>query len=77
MQRLILIVLDGWGVSRGGKDDAIKQAKTPNMDRFWKEESHCILRASGEHVGLTKGYMGNSEVGHLHIGAGLRGCSTS
>jgi len=68
---LALIILDGWGI--GNPNDpmnAVAGAKTPNMDRLWAEYPHSILRTSGEAVGLPDGQMGNSEVGHLNIGAG-------
>jgi 2,3-bisphosphoglycerate-independent phosphoglycerate mutase len=66
-----LIVIDGWGVSpSNGAGDAIKAAKTPNMTRLAQEYPHIELTAHGRAVGLPTGLMGNSEVGHLNIGAG-------
>jgi 2,3-bisphosphoglycerate-independent phosphoglycerate mutase len=66
----MLIILDGWGWSENTADNAIRQAKTPNFDRLWNAGPHAFLRTSGEDVGLPDGQMGNSEVGHLNIGAG-------
>ncbi len=67
---VLLVVLDGWGFSESPKDNAIAQARTPNFDRLWSTHPHALLRTSGRDVGLPEGQMGNSEVGHLHIGAG-------
>ncbi|MCL5411539.1 MAG: 2,3-bisphosphoglycerate-independent phosphoglycerate mutase [Patescibacteria group bacterium] len=66
----VLIVLDGWGIAKAGPGNAITLAKTPNFDKFWSTYPHTQLLASGESVGLPKGESGNSEVGHLNIGAG-------
>lgn len=65
-----LIILDGFGLRDELKGNAVKQANTPNFDRYWSQFAHNQLRASGEAVGLPEGQMGNSEVGHLNIGAG-------
>jgi 2,3-bisphosphoglycerate-independent phosphoglycerate mutase len=65
-----LIILDGFGLRDEVKGNAVKQANTPNFDRYWSQFAHNQLRASGEAVGLPEGQMGNSEVGHLNIGAG-------
>ncbi|WP_117168907.1 2,3-bisphosphoglycerate-independent phosphoglycerate mutase [Paraliobacillus sediminis] len=65
-----LIILDGYGLRDEEKGNAVKQAKTPNFDRFYNKYPHSQLIASGEEVGLPPGQMGNSEVGHLNIGAG-------
>lgn len=65
-----LIILDGFGCRDEVIGNAVKQAKTPNFDRFWNAYPHNQLTASGEAVGLPEGQMGNSEVGHLNIGAG-------
>lgn len=65
-----LIILDGFGLSGREFGNAVKAAKTPNFDRFWQSYPHTTLKASGEDVGLPAGQMGNSEVGHLNIGAG-------
>jgi 2,3-bisphosphoglycerate-independent phosphoglycerate mutase len=66
----MLVILDGWGWRDDPADNAIRQAKTPTFDRLWETSPHSFLRTSGEDVGLPGGQMGNSEVGHLNIGAG-------
>ncbi|MFH0951776.1 MAG: 2,3-bisphosphoglycerate-independent phosphoglycerate mutase [Patescibacteria group bacterium] len=66
----VLIILDGWGVRAEGQGNAIKQAITPNMDRLWQSNPHSLLAASGKAVGLPAKQAGNSEAGHLNIGAG-------
>jgi len=65
-----LVIFDGWGVSTSGASNAIAAAKTPVMDQLYATQAHTQLDASGEAVGLPAGVMGNSEVGHLTIGAG-------
>ncbi len=73
MQRrrpVMLVVLDGWGWREEARDNAVRQAKTPNFDRLWQTGPHGFLHTSGKDVGLPEGQMGNSEVGHLNIGAG-------
>ncbi len=70
MKKVLLMILDGWGVANDKKRSAIDAAKTPFMDKAWKENPHCFLNASGLAVGLPEGQMGNSEVGHMNIGAG-------
>jgi 2,3-bisphosphoglycerate-independent phosphoglycerate mutase len=73
MQRrrpVMLVILDGWGWREEARDNAIGQAKTPNFDRLWQSGPHGFLHTSGKDVGLPDGQMGNSEVGHLNIGAG-------
>lgn len=65
-----LIILDGFGLRDEIKGNAVKQANKPNFDRYWNEFPHTQLTACGEAVGLPEGQMGNSEVGHLNIGAG-------
>jgi 2,3-bisphosphoglycerate-independent phosphoglycerate mutase len=65
-------VLDGWGCAPPGPGNAVAQASTPVFDRLWREFPHATLEASGEAAGLPPGQMGNSEVGHLTIGAGRR-----
>ncbi|MEK7644540.1 MAG: 2,3-bisphosphoglycerate-independent phosphoglycerate mutase, partial [Patescibacteria group bacterium] len=67
---LVLAILDGWGVAPDDEGNAITRAKTPNFDKFVAEYPAMSLHASGNEVGLTFGEMGNSEVGHLNIGAG-------
>lgn len=69
-QKVGLIILDGWGLGDQSKADAIFNAKTPVMDSLLEKYPHSTLTASGEAVGLPDGQMGNSEVGHLNIGAG-------
>ncbi len=64
------MILDGWGIGKGDRSDVISQVPTPNMDRLQKEYPSSRLFASGKNVGLPEGQMGNSEVGHLNIGAG-------
>ncbi|KGP91558.1 phosphoglyceromutase [Pontibacillus chungwhensis BH030062] len=65
-----LIILDGYGMRDEEYGNAVKQANTPNFDRLWEQYPHTTLTAKGEAVGLPEGQMGNSEVGHLNIGAG-------
>lgn len=65
-----LLVLDGWGIAEPGPGNAVSLAKTPNLDRLFRTYPHTTLTASGEAVGLPPGQMGNSEVGHLNLGAG-------
>ena len=67
---VMLVVLDGWGWREDTANNAVRQAKTPTFDRLWAACPHGFLRTSGKDVGLPTGQMGNSEVGHLNIGAG-------
>ena len=67
---VMLAVLDGWGWREDPADNAVRQARTPNFDRLWATCPHALLVTSGRDVGLPDGQMGNSEVGHLNIGAG-------
>jgi 2,3-bisphosphoglycerate-independent phosphoglycerate mutase len=67
---VMLVVLDGWGWREDVADNAIRLAKTPSFDRLWSAGPRSFLRTSGRDVGLPDGQMGNSEVGHLNIGAG-------
>lgn len=67
---IVLIILDGWGYSEKLEGNAIKLAKTPHIDKLWSNYSHTLLSASGTDVGLPENQMGNSEVGHMTIGAG-------
>lgn len=67
---VMLVVLDGWGWREDAANNAVRQAKTPTFDRLWATCPHGFLRTSGADVGLPPGQMGNSEVGHLNIGAG-------
>jgi 2,3-bisphosphoglycerate-independent phosphoglycerate mutase len=66
----MLAILDGWGWREDAADNAVKQARTPNFDRLWASCPNALLRTSGKDAGLPQGQMGNSEVGHLNIGAG-------
>lgn len=70
MNKAILIILDGWGYGNKGKGDVVFQANTPNIDKLTAEFPSSQLLTSGNNVGLPDGQMGNSEVGHLNIGAG-------
>ncbi len=70
MKKVALLILDGWGIGDGSKSDAIAQANTPFVDSLYKKYPYSTLLTSGEDVGLPQGQMGNSEVGHLNIGAG-------
>src|SRR5208337_1025630 len=67
---LMLVVLDGWGFRQEAADNAVRQARTPTFDALWGKCPHALLKTSGKDVGLPDGQMGNSEVGHLNIGAG-------
>src|SRR5690606_41669471 len=67
---LALIILDGWGYSEDEQHNAIMAANTPVWDHLWNDYPHTLINASGAGVGLPGEQMGNSEVGHLNIGAG-------
>lgn len=67
---LVLIILDGWGFAPPSSKNAISEAKTPVMDRLWSEYPHTLLHAHGKYVGLPEWQVGNSEAGHMNIGAG-------
>jgi 2,3-bisphosphoglycerate-independent phosphoglycerate mutase len=67
---MLLIVLDGWGYRESADHNAIAAARTPTWDRLWAETAHTLISGSGEDVGLPGGQMGNSEVGHMNLGAG-------
>ena len=67
---LVLTILDGYGHREEQQDNAILNAKTPVMDRLWQQQPHTLIAASGLDVGLPDGQMGNSEVGHVNLGAG-------
>ncbi|HSO78503.1 MAG TPA: hypothetical protein VLQ76_08035, partial [Bacteroidales bacterium] len=69
-KRVLLMILDGWGIGDGSLSDVISTTGTPNIDEIKKKYPSSYLLASGEDVGLPDGQMGNSEVGHLNIGAG-------
>lgn len=67
---IVLVILDGWGMGATGRNNAISEARTPVFDRMWSSYPHSLLEASGRAVGLPDGQAGNSEAGHLNIGAG-------
>jgi len=69
-KKVLLMILDGWGIGHHGKEDVIFNTPTPYWDSLLENYPHSQLQASGENVGLPDGQMGNSEVGHLNIGAG-------
>ena len=69
-KKALLMILDGWGIGQHGKGDVIYNTPTPYLDYLTAVSAHSQLQASGENVGLPDGQMGNSEVGHLNIGAG-------
>jgi 2,3-bisphosphoglycerate-independent phosphoglycerate mutase len=69
-KKVALVILDGWGIGDRSKSDAIASANTPFFNSLLKNYPHSCLKTSGEDVGLPHGQMGNSEVGHLNIGAG-------
>ena len=70
MRPVVLCILDGWGLSPNREANAVALGETPNFDRIWQTCPHATLRAHGPDVGLPEGQMGNSEVGHMNIGAG-------
>ena len=70
MRPVVLCILDGWGLSPTREGNAVALAATPNFDRIWNDCPHATLAAHGPDVGLPEGQMGNSEVGHMNIGAG-------
>ncbi len=67
---VVLVILDGWGYCEEKRGNAIAAARTPVMESLWAAYPHTLIRTSGKAVGLPEGQMGNSEVGHLNIGAG-------
>ncbi len=67
---VVLMILDGWGYNPSCDNNAVCLAKTPNLDKLFEEYPHTLIGASGQDVGLPDGQMGNSEVGHLNLGAG-------
>jgi len=69
-KKTILIILDGWGISENPEVSAIAKANTPFVDSLYTKYPHATLRTDGLHVGLPEGQMGNSEVGHMNLGAG-------
>ncbi|MCK5637751.1 MAG: 2,3-bisphosphoglycerate-independent phosphoglycerate mutase, partial [Flavobacteriaceae bacterium] len=69
-KKVILIILDGWGITQNIEVSAIAQANTPYYKYLLENYPHASLRTDGLHVGLPEGQMGNSEVGHMNLGAG-------
>ena len=69
-KKVILMILDGWGITQDPKVSAVYNAKTPYIDSLYNKYPNAELRTDGEHVGLPEGQMGNSEVGHINLGAG-------
>ena len=67
---VVLLILDGWGHREAPEDNALAQADLPNWRRLWADEPHTLVHTEGRHVGLPDGQMGNSEVGHMNLGAG-------
>ena len=67
---LLLMILDGWGINSNPSHNAVALAKTPNLTKFLSDYPHVQINCSGMAVGLPEGQMGNSEVGHLNLGAG-------
>jgi 2,3-bisphosphoglycerate-independent phosphoglycerate mutase len=66
----LLLILDGWGHREETASNAIHAANSPNWDKLWREQPHTLITTSGKSVGLPTGQMGNSEVGHMNLGAG-------
>jgi 2,3-bisphosphoglycerate-independent phosphoglycerate mutase len=69
-KRVVLMILDGWGISPNSNVSAIEKANTPFTDKLYSQYPHATLRTDGMEVGLPEGQMGNSEVGHVNLGAG-------
>src|SRR5436189_3417916 len=67
---VMLVILDGWGWREAPTDNAVRLAHTPTFSKLWSTCPHALMHTSGKDVGLPGGQMGNSEVGHLNIGAG-------
>lgn len=67
---VVLLILDGWGHRDDPADNALAQAELPNWRRLWSDCPHTLIHTEGRHVGLPDGQMGNSEVGHMNLGAG-------
>ena len=70
MKPVVLVILDGWGISKYKKGNALKAGKTPFITKLRKTDPTSKLKCFGQYVGLPKGFQGNSEVGHINIGAG-------
>ena len=73
MKKIVLLILDGWGLSDDMEYNAIAQAQTPNFNYLWNNFPHTKLEASGSAVGLPEGQISGSETGHISIGAGRIG----
>jgi 2,3-bisphosphoglycerate-independent phosphoglycerate mutase len=71
-RRVLLLILDGWGMRQEREGNLIAEAETPNFDKLWFDYPHSYLRAAGEAVGMPSNTVGNSEAGHLHLGAGRK-----
>jgi 2,3-bisphosphoglycerate-independent phosphoglycerate mutase len=71
-RKMLLLILDGWGMREEANGNLIQKARTESFDRIWSRFPHAELEAAGEAVGMPSGTVGNSEAGHLHIGAGRR-----
>ena len=69
-KKVILIIMDGWGLGKSASSDAIQNARVPFVSSLYQQYPHTTLVTYGEEVGLPEGQMGNSEVGHLNLGAG-------
>src|SRR5690606_37743797 len=69
-KKVLLMILDGWGVTQNPAVSAVAQARTPFIDSLYKKYPHAQLLTDGMNVGLPEGQMGNSEVGHMNLGAG-------
>src|SRR6476620_10337854 len=67
---VVLLILDGWGHRDDPQDNALAQADLPYWRALWATQPHTLIETSGRHVGLPEGQMGNSEVGHMNLGAG-------
>ena len=67
---VVLLILDGWGYREDPTDNALALADLPNWRRLWAERPCTLIHTEGRHVGLPDGQMGNSEVGHMNLGAG-------
>ena len=69
-KKVLLLILDGWGITQNNEVSAVAQAHTPFIDSLYDAYPHSQLLTHGMHVGLPEGQMGNSEVGHINLGAG-------
>ncbi|MCA8945248.1 MAG: 2,3-bisphosphoglycerate-independent phosphoglycerate mutase, partial [Planctomycetes bacterium] len=67
---VLLVIMDGWGIAPAGPSNAITTANPETFNQLWATEPHTVIEASGEEVGLPPDQFGNSEVGHLNLGAG-------